>query len=328
MHIFDAARTAELLPYGPLADAVARTLALKAQGLVTAPERLSVLLPGGAVLLVMPASDGKIAITKMVTVHPGNAARGLPLIRGEAVVLDAVTGERLAMLDGPAVTARRTASASLLAARLLAQKPGGPLLLLGAGVQAKAHGEAFMAGLGVTEVFISARNRAAAEALASHLRGLGAAAVVLAGAGQKPGLTPGNTAGNTPGQAPCQTEGQTLDHALERATLIVTATASPVPVLPETVRDDAFIAAVGSFSPGVAEIPAGLVRRCALYVDSLEGAHAEAGDLLLAGVDWRRVTPLELALAGREHADGPVLYKSVGHAALDLAAARLALGLT
>ena len=316
MRMFDADRTAALLPYGPLADEVARTLARKSQGLVDAPERLCLPLPGGAVLLVMPASDGELAVTKLVTVHPGNAALGLPLIRGEVLVLDAVTGQRLALLDGPALTARRTAAASLLAARLLAPAPGGPLLVVGAGVQAKAHAEAFLdglAGLDVKEMFIHARNALAAEALAEHLRGLGAEAVAL----KEPDQAVDHT-GRTP---------QTLRQALERATLIVTATASPVPVLPEQVRDDAFIAAVGSFRPDEAEIPAGLVRRCALYVDSLEGARAEAGDLLLAGVDWSRVTPLEQTLAGREPAAGPVLYKSVGHAALDLAAARLALDL-
>lgn len=313
MRLFDAAQTACLLPYGPLAQAVARTLARKFQGLVDAPERLGTPLPGGAVLLAMPASDGEIAVIKLVTVHPGNPALGLPLIQGEVVALDAATGERLAILDGPTLTARRTAAASLLAAQLLAPQPGGPLLVIGAGVQAKAHAEAFVTELGGREVFIASRNPFAAEALANHLRGLGAEALALVDQDRGPD--------------------RALDRALQRSTVIVTATASPTPVLPENVRTDAFIAAVGSFRPAEAEIPAALVRRCALYVDSLEGARTEAGDLLLAGVDWSRVTPLErvvagLPLAGGTHGAGPVLYKSVGHAALDLAAARLALGVS
>lgn len=95
------------------------------------------------------------------------------------------------------------------------------------------------------------------------------------------------------------------------------------PVIPENVRQDAFIAAVGSFHTDRAEIPAGLVRRCRLFVDDLDSARTEAGDLILAGVDWKDVTPLE-AVPERLELTGPVLYKSVGHAALDLAAARLA----
>lgn len=82
--------------------------------------------------------------------HPDNPARGLPCIQGEVLALDAATGLRLGLLDGPALTARRTAAASLLAARLLAPRTPAKstLLLVGAGVQARAHLEAFREGLG------------------------------------------------------------------------------------------------------------------------------------------------------------------------------------
>ena len=68
----------------------------------------------------MPAADAGVAVTKLVTVHAGNAARGLPTIQGEVIVMRAETGERLGVLDGAAVTARRTAALSLLAANSLA----------------------------------------------------------------------------------------------------------------------------------------------------------------------------------------------------------------
>lgn len=312
MKVYDAAATAALLPYVPLSEEIAGVLAAKSRGELNVPERLSLTLPGGGVLLVMPATDGVLAVTKLITVSPGNPALGLPLIQGEVDAMRADTGERLGLLDGPEVTARRTAAASLLAAELLAPEPHGPLLVVGAGVQALSHAMAFHAGLGVPEVFVCARDGAKAEALAARLRGAGVSANCVA----------------------------SPEVALDKATLIVTATNSPVPVIPDGVRQDAFIAAIGSFSPERAEVPASLVRRCRLFTDSLEGARTEAGDLLLAGVDWAEVTPLERVCVPRgrqsrpNSADepdevalanqGPVLYKAVGCAALDLAAARLA----
>lgn len=293
--IFDAAATATLLPYVPLSEAVAETLARRAQGRVQSPERLSLPLPGGGALLLMPAADGNLAVTKLITVCPGNPEKGLPLIIGEVVVMRADTGERLGVLDGPEVTARRTAAASLLAAERLAPNFEGPLLVVGAGVQALSHAMAFSAGLGVGEVFVCSRSRISSDALAARLRAAGLAA-------------------------------RSVDHpeeVLDKTPLIVTATTSPEPVIPANVRPDAFIAAVGSFNPKQAEIPAELVRRCRLYVDDLDAAKSEAGDLILAGIDWDDVTPLE-SVPERLELPGPVLYKGVGCAALDLAAARLA----
>jgi len=310
--VYAAAATAALLPYVPLSEEIADVLAAKSRSEVNVPERLSLPLPGGGVLLVMPATDGELAATKVITVNPGNPTLGLPLIQGEVDVMRAGTGERLGLLDGPEVTARRTAAASLLAAELLAPEPQGPLLVIGSGVQALSHAMAFHAGLGVQEVFVCARDGAKAEALAERLRGAGVPARSVA----RP------------------------EDVLDRATLIVTATNSPTPVLPDCVREDAFIAAIGSFSPERAEIPPSLVRRCRLFTDSLEGARTEAGDLLLAGVDWAEVTPLGQVCIARSSRGGPngtgaageawlshqapVLYKAVGCAALDLAAARLA----
>jgi ornithine cyclodeaminase len=113
--------------------------------------------------------------------------------------------------------------------------------------------------------------------------------------------------------------------AVERVSLIVTATTSTTPVLPDIVREDAFIAAVGAYRPDMAELPPSLVRRARLFVDTLEGARAEAGDLIQAGVDWGQVRALGDVLDSALP-PGPVVFKSVGHALWDLAASRLALG--
>lgn len=282
-----------LFDYLRLSEAVADVLRARKAGTAVAPERLAVPVPGG-VLLCMPAADADVAIVKNITVHPGN--RELPVIQGEVLVLHAATGRKLAVLDARELTARRTAAVSLLAARLLAPCPAGPLCLFGAGVQARAHAEAFAQGLGVTDVVIVSRTHKRAEGLAGELAGEGIAARV----------------------------GTDAAAAVRDAAMIVTATTSREPVFPDAVRGDAFVAAVGSFTPGAAEVPASLVSRAALFVDDRASARVEAGDFLRAGVDWDAVTPLEDILDAPPKLAGPVVFKTVGHALFDLAAAKLA----
>ena len=107
--LLDAAATAAALPHAALAQALADMLARRRAGQTLSPERLVVPLTGG-VLLAMPASDGEYAVTKLVTVHADNPRRGLPSLLGEVLLMRADTGERLLMLDGPTVTARRPAT--------------------------------------------------------------------------------------------------------------------------------------------------------------------------------------------------------------------------
>ena len=297
MQIMSASETERLLPYIALAHYLSEMLRDKKAGKVQAPTRTTMTLAGGGVLLLMPASDETTAITKLVTVHPANNTKGLPTVQADVLVMDAATGGRLLLLEGSIVTARRTAALSLLAAMMLAPEPAGPLLVVGAGVQATAHVDAMIEGLGTKEVDVASRDQAKAEALAKRATGLGARSQVVA-----------NPA-------------EVLDHV----TVIVTATSSATPVLPESVRDDAFIAAVGAFRPDMAELPAALVRRASLYVDTVEGAQAAAGDIIQAGVDWGNVTSLEDGLDVSKPVAGPFIFKSVGYALWDLAAARLAL---
>ncbi|MGH3148969.1 MAG: delta(1)-pyrroline-2-carboxylate reductase family protein [Rubrobacter sp.] len=299
---FDAEETTASLPYPELADSIRAVALARSSGSVQAPPRLALPLPEqpGAYLLVMPAADAEISITKLVTVHPENAGLGLPTIQGEVIVIETATGTRLGLLDGAVVTARRTAALSMLAARELAPSPGGPLLIVGAGTQGLSHLEAFREGLDVSRVFVSSRTVESARALAEHAEGLGMDAVVV---------------------------GRPED-TLDEVSLVVTATTSREPVLPEGVREDAFVAAVGSFEPEAAEVPHALVSRSTVVVDTTEGAREEAGDLLLAeqagAFRWEDSTPLEDALRWSERPDGPVVFESVGHALWDLAAARTA----
>ena len=97
--------------------------------------------------------------------------------------LDVAKGELLGLLEGATVTARRTAALSLLAARELAPRPEGPLLVVGTGAQGRAHLEAFREGLGVSKVFIASRTRENARALADHAEDLGMRATVVGNPG-------------------------------------------------------------------------------------------------------------------------------------------------
>ena len=298
MKVFDYDETLALLPYPELARSIAVTLALRRSGKALAPERIHLPLPGGGVLLVMPARDHEYAVTKMVTVHPDNPSQGLDAIRGEMVVMDARDGTRLGILDGRAVTARRTAALSLLAAMHLAPVKEGPMLLIGAGAQARAHLEAFHYGLDVDQVFIASRSGNSAAKLAVYANEF-------------------------------DVDAEKVDDPAEviaDCPLVVSATSSENPVVPPDVRDDAFIAAVGAFRAQISEVPSELVARCSLFVDTMEGARSEAGDLIQAGVDWEQVTALADVLSWETPPRGPVLFKSVGHALFDLAAARLAFG--
>lgn len=292
------AQTAACLPYPALAAEIG---ALLRDPAVQVPPRLVQPLPGGGSLFVMPALDGRIAITKLITFTPANAGTARAAIQGDVVVFDVATGERRLVLDGPTVTARRTAAVSLLAAQRLAPNPCGPLLIVGAGVQGRAHLEAFAAGLGVTEVRIASRSEASAQALADHAVGLGVRAEVVADP----------------------------DAALADCPLVVTCTPASGVVLHALPRSDAFIAAVGAFTPQMVELSPGFCRHCAeagsVVVDTRDADH-EAGDLLQAGLDVARVATLQDALRENESRQpGPVLFKSCGWAGWDLAATRLAL---
>lgn len=303
--IFDAEETAARLPYPALADSIREVALARSSGAFQAPPRLTLPLPAkpGAVLLVMPASDRDIAITKLVTVHPGNAGRGLPTIQGEVVVMEVSTGTRLGILDGATVTARRTAALSLLAARKLAPRPEGSLLVVGAGAQGRSHLEAFREGLGVSKAYISSRTPESAESLAAYAEELGMNVVVV----------------------------ENPEEALADVSLVVTATTSQKPVLPDAVAEGTFVAAVGSFEPEAAELPPELVSNSTVVVDTLEGAKEEAGDLIQAkktgAFRWADATTLEEVLRGRDRPTGSVVFESVGHSSWDLAAARTAFSL-
>lgn len=330
---YDASETAALLPYGALRDELAMVLSEHETGRLFLKERVILPLPQGT-LLAMPASDSRLSITKVVTVHPGNTARGLPTIAGEVIVARADDGTRLGLLHGGTVTMRRTAALSLLAARLMgveerassaASAAARHLLMLGAGDQARGHAEAFTEELAVDAVTVASRTPHKAESLAAVLRSRGVATEVVA---------PGTPA---------------FQRALRCAGIIVTATTSTTPVITGAVRPDATIFAVGAYRADMAELSRGVVATARrVVVDTLAGAQHEAGELIqasAAGVwEWSSAETLLELLTGagtgamadsatqragtarnpRTSGGAHQIFKSVGHAMYDLAAARIA----
>ena len=305
-----AQTTAQALPYGALASEVALVLQ---DASVRVPPRLVQSLAGGGSLFVMPATDARIAITKLITFTPSNAARGLPTIAGDVVVFDNATGQRLGLLDGPTVTARRTAAVSLLAAQTLAAVPEGPLLIVGAGVQGRSHMEALVTGLGVREVLVFSRSASSAVSLVQHAKAMFA------------------KAGITDGRASVASD---LSTALPLCPLVVTCTSAQEVVLhsADLLHPQAFVCAVGAFTPSMVELAAPVVQYFAqhgrIVVDTADAAH-EAGDLLQAGIDVAACATLQTIVNTPPQVPpqiqrGPTLFKSCGWAGWDLAAARLA----
>lgn len=297
--ILSADATAARLPWPALVQEI-RAVATDAA--VRVPERIVMPTASGAVLFVMPATDGRTAMTKLITLTPGNAGGAQPVIQGDVVVFDVASGQRRLVLDGPTVTGRRTAAVSALAARLLAPVPRGPMLIVGAGVQGRAHLEVFASVLGVRRFFIAAQRRDSALALVQHATGLGLDAQAVDDA----------------------------DAALGACPLVATCTPARQIVLRTMPRADAFVAAVGAFAPDMAEIAAPVCRQLAargcIVLDAAD-AEAEAGDLLQAGVPVRGLPTLATLVRGAptKGAAGPVLFNNCGWAGWDLAAARLAL---
>ena len=294
----DPQQTADALPYQLLAQEIERLLGDTS---VVVPPRLVQRLSDQSSLFVMPASDAKLAITKLITWVADNPARGLPAIQGEVMVFDVRDGRCLCLLDGPTVTAHRTAAVSLLAAQKLAPNAAGKLLLVGAGIQARAHLHAFVNGLGVREVVVSSRTRASAQALVEEAQAMG----LLAQVADNP------------------------NHALADCSLVVSATSAKEVALYSKPRQDAFVCAIGAFTPAMVEwapdVCAYMAKHGRVFVDTRDADH-EAGDLLQAGLDVTKFPSLQALVRGEVSGtyapNGPVFFKSCGWAGWDLAAAR------
>ncbi|MCC6791562.1 MAG: ornithine cyclodeaminase family protein [Thermomicrobiales bacterium] len=263
---------------------------------------------GEATLLLMPAwhaTTGGYAGVKVVSVVPGNAARGKPSVIGTYLLLDGDSGEPLAMLDGQALTAWRTAAASALAASCLARPDTRRMVMVGAGTLAPRLIAAHASVRPIEAVAIWNRNPERARTLAARL--------------DCPGLR--------------VTAIDDLAAAVAEADLVSVATMSREPLVEGAwLAPGVHLDLVGAYNPGMREADDAAVVKASVYVDTRGGALAEAGDIVQAiaagALDEGRIAGDLFDLCrgsatGRRSADEITLFKSVGTAIEDLAAAVL-----
>jgi len=305
MHILDSLQTAQALPYSALVDALARAAQELASGAIRAPERQVVPIDANSVLLGMPAIAEDLSVTKLITVHGDNARHQLPAIQGEVIAFETDTGRRLALMDGPTVTARRTAAMSLLGIRTLLPRTPQSALLIGTGAQAAAHADALAEVFGVRQFWVAARDLARTQAFCQAI------------------------SERHPQVVASPLPAQMLQQDLPRTDVVIALTTSRVAVIPEQIAADTLAIGVGAFKPDMVEFPASLLHARRIVVDDLAGAHHEAGDLIQAKMDWAGVVGIGDVLAGKtavntlDSAGALPVFKTVGQAAWDLAAARV-----
>jgi ornithine cyclodeaminase/alanine dehydrogenase-like protein (mu-crystallin family) len=305
MRIFDAEATRAALPFDRLADALA---ALFAQGCeVPARHVHEVPVPEGAPFtsLIMPAwIPGRYYGIKTINIAPGNAALGLPGLHASYLLCDGRTGAPLAVIDGDVLTQRRTAAASALAARWLARADAKHLLVVGAGRIAAMLPHAYRAVRALEQVTVWARSTAKAQALAAELRAQGLPARATAD----------------------------LQAACAQADIVSCATLATEPVVQGAwLRPGTHLDLVGSFTPAMREADDACFAGATLWLDT-EEALKKSGDLLgplSRGVFHESDVRGTLAslcrgeAQGRSSAGERTVFKSVGTALEDLAAAVL-----
>jgi alanine dehydrogenase len=297
-----------------LIDALAVAHADLSAGRASMPQRIAAEVEQrDAILAAMPAflpSAGALT-TKLVTLFPGNAGSPLPTHQAVIVAFDPETGEPRALLDGTAITAIRTGAASALSTRLLAREDASILALLGAGVQARSHARAIARVRPLAEIRIASRNAAGPAALAEQL--------------ERELVVPVHAAGG-------------YERAVRGADIVAAVSHSPEPVVRrEWLSPGAHVTSVGVNAHG-RELDGPVVRDALVVVESRAAAlapfptgsndllwpirdglideshiHAELGELV-AGT-----------AAGRTDREQLTLYKSVGVAIQDAAAAALVL---
>lgn len=284
---------------------------------VTAPVRHAhAIEDGSGDLLLMPAWRAGAALgVKLVTVFPGNARRSLPAVHAAYVLFDGTTGAVRAVLEGSELTLRRTGAASALAARHLARADATRLLMVGTGALAPHLIENHLLVRPIRSVRIWGRRPQRAMELAAQL---------------------GARIAGGPGGRDVAIEACTdLADAVAWADIVSCATLSAQPLIQGTwLRPGQHLDLVGAFRPDMREADDEALRRARIYVDTRAGAGAESGELIQAraagaiGADAICGELRELAsgrVAGRRSAAEITVFKSVGAALEDLAAAELAL---
>ncbi len=306
MKLIDADTTRRHLPFGPLIEALRAMFIAGCEVPSRGVHRIAGADDaGGGTLLLMPAwrAGARLGI-KTVTIFPANGALGLPGLHSTYLLFDAVTGVPLAQLDGNEITSRRTAAASALAAAFLARADACPLLVVGTRRVAALLPDAMRAVRPIADVQVWNHRSASAVALAAqwHEAGFDAHAT------------------------------DDLAQAVSRADIISCATLSSAALIRGAwLRPGTHLDLIGSFAPQMREADAECFATSRVYVDTDE-ALAKSGDLLGA-IAENAFDPAQLQAtlaqlcagtrAGRQGAQERTLFKAVGSALEDLAAAEM-----
>ena len=295
MLVLNRSEVEELLDLDELVGALARAHEELSAGATSMPPRIAA-MAGAGLLGAMPAYSPSAGLgCKLVTLFPQNDDR--PTHQAAIVLFDPANGSPVALMDGTFITATRTAAAAALAARMLARSDAKVLALVGTGVQARSHARAFARVRDWAEIRVAGRDSAKAEALAAEIGGVSA----------------------------------TFEEAVRGADVVAATTHSAEPVVHAGwVAPGTHVSSVGYSAPG-SELDPQLVRAATIVVESRESAFSPppGGAPELADVDPAAVVELgELVSGSRRGRATPVeitLYKSVGVAVQDLAAAALVL---
>jgi len=285
--LLDEDKIRSALRYETLIPTMSRALAAFSTGRVQQPVRTILGIPGHSAFYgVMPVADETMLGAKLVTVYPHST----PTHKAVIQLFDARTGTPLALLDGRLITEMRTAAVTAVATQLLASPTAHTLAILGSGVQARAHVAALRLVRTFDEVRVWSRDATHARQFAEEV----GARVTSA------------------------------EEAVRGADVVVTVTHSPTPVLEgKWLSDHVHVNAVGAVGRTTREVDDAVMAGATVIVDSRAAAEQEAGDILLPGATI--YAELGELIAGTRPAapDGRTIFKSLGLAVEDLAAARL-----
>jgi thiomorpholine-carboxylate dehydrogenase len=273
-----------------LIPAMEKALIDFSEGKVTQPVRSVINVdPPGGFLGLMPALTPEGLGLKAVTFYPSNAEHGIPTHMATIFLVDPRTGRPLAIMDGRLITEMRTAAVSAAATKLLAAPDSKILAIVGSGVQARSHAEALRLVRRFEEVRVWSPTKERAKQFAEEIGGTAVSA----------------------------------EEAVRGADVVVTVTNSKTPVLKGSwLKPGCHVNAIGACRPDWRELDDEAMANI-VFVDSREGALKESGDLILSRA--KIYTELGKALTGKilSHADETTIFKSLGMAVEDIAAAML-----
>jgi len=278
-------RMADLIP------AMEKALIDFSAGKVTQPVRQVIPVdPPGGFYGIMPALTPDGLGQKIVTFYPPNADKGIHTHMALIILNDRKTGAPLAVMDGRLITEMRTAAISAVATKLLAAKDAKTLAILGSGVQARSHFEALSLVRNFSEIRVWSQTKAHAEEFAKE----------------------------------CGAKVTSAEEAVSGADVVVAVTSSKTPVLKgEWLKPGSHVNAVGACRPDWRELDDDAMLNNVVFVDSREAAMKESGDVILSGAKIH--AELGEAFAGTvpPRANETTIFKSLGMAIEDIAAASL-----